>query len=186
MTPLHRAAREGHEHVVLELLQKGANVNMKDDLGRTPLAMAIANGSSDIIDELFKKHAEVNYVYSIPWQQDESIKRMLQQKRKEMEAKIRLAEFQEWVGNLGGYEFRGPNGAERVRPWEEELERWRRQWRRTPLLRAQETKNYDAVKLLLEAGADSEFGDGLLPNMCDISSNNKSSTLVMPVGYYSG
>ncbi|TVS94379.1 hypothetical protein COM42_004160 [Wolbachia pipientis] len=35
-TPLHCAARDGHEEVVKDLLDKGANVNATDHNGRAP------------------------------------------------------------------------------------------------------------------------------------------------------
>jgi ankyrin repeat protein len=36
-TPLHRAAYYGHKEIVVLLIAKGANLNVKDDRGRTPL-----------------------------------------------------------------------------------------------------------------------------------------------------
>ncbi|MFP3959317.1 MAG: ankyrin repeat domain-containing protein [Spirochaetaceae bacterium] len=42
-TPLHWAARRGHEQVVELLLERGANVDAQDALGRTPLHVAVGH-----------------------------------------------------------------------------------------------------------------------------------------------
>ena len=36
-TPLHRAAYYGHKEIVVLLIAKGADVNVKNDVGYTPL-----------------------------------------------------------------------------------------------------------------------------------------------------
>jgi ankyrin repeat protein len=41
-TPLHWAARNGHEAVVKLLVEKGAELETKDKSGRTPLSLAAA------------------------------------------------------------------------------------------------------------------------------------------------
>ena len=43
-TPLHLAAKEGHSAIIDYLLQKGANVTVKDYKNRNPLEMAIEKG----------------------------------------------------------------------------------------------------------------------------------------------
>ena len=54
-TPLHGVAREGNRPLVEELLAKGAEVNAKDILGRTPLYSAAQNGH-DEVEALLRKH----------------------------------------------------------------------------------------------------------------------------------
>ena len=42
-TPLLCAAQGGHARIVEQLLQAGADVNTSDQLGRTPMVLAVAN-----------------------------------------------------------------------------------------------------------------------------------------------
>jgi ankyrin repeat protein len=46
------------------LLDKGADVEMKEEAGGTPLIRAIVNGSEAIIKLLLAKGAKVDYLYS--------------------------------------------------------------------------------------------------------------------------
>ena len=48
-TPLHWAARWGHTEVAQALLEAGADVNAKNELGQTPLDMAAEEGEIDMI-----------------------------------------------------------------------------------------------------------------------------------------
>ena len=43
-TPLHIAAEHNHDDGVSLLLANGANCNLKNDMGRTPLHLASASG----------------------------------------------------------------------------------------------------------------------------------------------
>jgi ankyrin repeat protein/serine/threonine protein kinase len=54
------AARTGSPELVQTLVEKGANVNAKDDTGRTALMWAANNGASDMVQFLLSKGAEVN------------------------------------------------------------------------------------------------------------------------------
>ncbi|MFB0551948.1 MAG: ankyrin repeat domain-containing protein [Phycisphaerae bacterium] len=56
-TPLHRAARHGDKALVELLIANGAEVNAKDCVGRTPLALA---GLKDVAEILIAKGADVN------------------------------------------------------------------------------------------------------------------------------
>ena len=46
---MHSAAREGHKEVIELLIAKGADVNVKDDDGTTPLDMADDKETADLL-----------------------------------------------------------------------------------------------------------------------------------------
>lgn len=50
----------GHEEIAKILIQKGANVNLSDSNGWTPLFVAAASGHSKIVQLLIKSGADVN------------------------------------------------------------------------------------------------------------------------------
>ena len=50
-TPLHRAAYYGHKEIVVLLIAKGADVNVKNDVGYTPL-----DGNHPDTADLLRKH----------------------------------------------------------------------------------------------------------------------------------
>ncbi|KAK7409434.1 hypothetical protein QQX98_008395 [Neonectria punicea] len=54
-----RAAESGHEGIVKLLLEKGANVEAKDDYGWTPLLWAAENGHEGIVKLLLEKGADI-------------------------------------------------------------------------------------------------------------------------------
>lgn len=54
---LHRAVVGGHEAVVKLVANRGADVNLKDMMGRTPLALAQANGNGAIVELLRERGA---------------------------------------------------------------------------------------------------------------------------------
>ena len=55
---LHFAAENGREEVVELLLSKGANVNVSDGFGRTPLHLAAAEGHLEVVKMLVKANAK--------------------------------------------------------------------------------------------------------------------------------
>ena len=59
-TPLQHAALKGQKKVVELLIEKGADVNAKCDVGWTPLHNAAAYGHKEIIELLIAKSADVN------------------------------------------------------------------------------------------------------------------------------
>ncbi|XP_070195077.1 transient receptor potential cation channel subfamily A member 1-like isoform X2 [Littorina saxatilis] len=59
MTPLHRAALFNHKAVVEFLLEKGVDINSKDDTGRTPLLLAASKGCWDTVQVLVGGGADV-------------------------------------------------------------------------------------------------------------------------------
>jgi ankyrin repeat domain-containing protein 50 len=58
-TPLSWAARYGHEAVVKLLLEKGTELETKDNYGRTPLSWAAVNGHEAVLKLLLEKGAEL-------------------------------------------------------------------------------------------------------------------------------
>jgi len=60
MIELHLAAVSGDLEEVRELLEKGADVNAKDEEGRTPLHWAAGNGYVEVARLLIEHGADVN------------------------------------------------------------------------------------------------------------------------------
>ena len=54
-SPLHGAASENHKEIAALLIIKGADVNLKNDDGETPLDWAEEEKSTDLA-ELLRKH----------------------------------------------------------------------------------------------------------------------------------
>ncbi|MCD4783590.1 MAG: ankyrin repeat domain-containing protein [Candidatus Eremiobacteraeota bacterium] len=61
-TLLHRAAQQGHEEVISLLLDRGANVNIKNNMGEIPLHHAVSLNSSKIAILLILNGADVRAV----------------------------------------------------------------------------------------------------------------------------
>ena len=55
--PMHKAVRERNVAEVEMLIDKGANIDATDDLGRTPLYLAALHGYGDVVDLLLAKGA---------------------------------------------------------------------------------------------------------------------------------
>ena len=53
-TPLHLAARYGHDSVARLLIKKGASVEKTDLFGRNCLAFAISHGNRDVISVILE------------------------------------------------------------------------------------------------------------------------------------
>jgi len=51
-TPLHVAAKEGRVDVAESLIAHGADVHARDNIGKTPLDHAVANGNEGVADVL--------------------------------------------------------------------------------------------------------------------------------------
>lgn len=56
-TPLHVACRCGHADIALMLIKKGADVNMADSYGETPIFNAFDQGLEVVVNALIKAHA---------------------------------------------------------------------------------------------------------------------------------
>lgn len=59
-TPLHLAAGAGHINVVRELLDRGADINARNNDKETPLHCAALYGRVEVVKELLQRGAEVN------------------------------------------------------------------------------------------------------------------------------
>jgi ankyrin repeat protein len=57
-TPLHIAVASGHRDIVELLVTRGADVNVKDRMGQTPLDMAKQKRQTEIIDLLLAHGAQ--------------------------------------------------------------------------------------------------------------------------------
>ncbi|KAJ7048943.1 ankyrin repeat-containing domain protein [Mycena amicta] len=60
MTPMHRAAKNGHENVVRTLKELGADINARDESNLTPIHRAAANGHENVIHTLKELGADMN------------------------------------------------------------------------------------------------------------------------------
>jgi ankyrin repeat protein len=59
MTPLHAAARGGHEPLVRALLRHGADASARDASGRTPMDVAATYGRTAALQRLQMFHTPV-------------------------------------------------------------------------------------------------------------------------------
>ena len=57
-TPLHMVAATGNDEIALVLLHHGANVHLKDTGGSTPLHIACYQGSTSIVELIFKERPQ--------------------------------------------------------------------------------------------------------------------------------
>ena len=59
-TALHKASRCGHSNVIKTLAEAGANLNVQDVDGMTPLMRAAVQGNANVVVELIRAGADVN------------------------------------------------------------------------------------------------------------------------------
>ena len=59
-TPLHHAVLSGHLDVVTFFLKNGANVDMKDKRGYSPLAIAVENNNYEMCRKIIRSNATVD------------------------------------------------------------------------------------------------------------------------------
>ncbi|KAM7209925.1 hypothetical protein V8F06_014692 [Rhypophila decipiens] len=58
-SPLSYAAEKGHEAVVQQLLEKGADIEAKSNSGQTPLSWAAEKGHEAVVQQLLEKGADI-------------------------------------------------------------------------------------------------------------------------------
>ncbi|KAL2814985.1 hypothetical protein BJX63DRAFT_431089 [Aspergillus granulosus] len=58
-SPLHHAAKEGYTEMALFLIDVGANIHLKDPMGRTPEDLALKNNHTEILNALRRKMGAV-------------------------------------------------------------------------------------------------------------------------------
>jgi len=61
-TPLHKAAKNGRNYMVVLLITNRANINTSNKDGKTPLHMAVKKGSKEIVEYLVANGANVNMI----------------------------------------------------------------------------------------------------------------------------
>ena len=66
-TLLHLATSNGYRDVVLELLNHGADIDLTDVDGATPLKLVISGGQVELIDILLQKGAELKGISREDW-----------------------------------------------------------------------------------------------------------------------
>ena len=68
---MHKAVQQGNEEMVVFLLQRGANVNIRDKDGNTPMHYAVSFEQHAIVNTLIDAGAsqrEPNRCGKIPWE----------------------------------------------------------------------------------------------------------------------
>jgi ankyrin repeat protein len=140
LTPLIMALINGHYDAAVALVQSGADVNLSDKLGRTPLYSAIDDHSMPVSNRPSPK--EVDEVYS----SEDVIKLLL---AKGAEVNLQLKSAQPYRTKLD----RGTDGMLGAGT--------------TPLIRAAKAADHVAMKLLFEKGADPNLAtrNGITPLM---------------------
>jgi hypothetical protein len=138
---LHSAIAGRHKEIVNLLVEHNANVNQKDDNGRTPLHMAVMFGDEDIIKLLISKGADVN------------------EKNNEGETPLHVL-VQIWPQNWWANDFRIKainilldSGAD--------IEARRRDGKTALELATEAPKSSSAIKVLLERGAKINEKEGV-------------------------
>jgi ankyrin repeat protein len=59
-TALHLVAKRSDERYTIFLLQRGADPNLRDSRGNTPLMIAVSNGADSVVSALIRYKANVN------------------------------------------------------------------------------------------------------------------------------
>ena len=57
---LHKAIKKGKLQLAMELIEKGANVNTRDEYGNKPIHDAVKKGDSELVSRLIEKGANIN------------------------------------------------------------------------------------------------------------------------------
>lgn len=156
-TLLHQATSQGDKEMVVQLLERGANPNLKDHNGWTPLHIATDQGRWDVAEELLSKNGAVSAKsdkgltplhLAIAKGHDEITKRLIA-KGAEINAKdVKWQTPLHFAASTGRPNVLSllllNNGDVKARDVEGS----------TPLHSAVSSRNTETVRLLLESGAD--------------------------------
>jgi ankyrin repeat protein len=150
-SPLLKAAEYGNRRVVKLLLEKGAEIEIKDKHSRTPLSWASEKGNQEVVKLLLEKGANLeskdqNGRTSLSWALEEGNREV-----------VTLL-----LDKGANYEFKDIHG-------------------RTPLLLASQKGDKEMVKLLLKKGADLESKDnyGQMPLLLALKKGDKETVRLL-------
>ena len=77
---LHTAAMSGHAEFMMILLEKGADVNICDDIGNTPLHVAIINvGDVKVVETLIKRPTLASRTVMVKYHKIDAVRLILSQ-----------------------------------------------------------------------------------------------------------
>jgi hypothetical protein len=158
-TPLHIAVAKGDKNIVELLIKYGADVNAKDDMGRTPLHRSITPFGADleILDLLLKNNADPNLLdnrkeppiaLAVDGQKLDIVKKFIEAGydiNLKLSADSTLLHFAAERGHIGIMDYLISKGAD---------VNAKNVYQITPLHVAAVYGNTEAVKLLIEKGAD--------------------------------
>ena len=123
------AVKKGNKEIVERLLQKGADVNLRDKFGITALMRAVSSNHKEIIERLLQKGADVNVKNN---DGETPLMRAVKNGNKDI---VELL-----IKNSADVNAKNDDG-------------------KTALIRAVEKGNKDIVELLIQKGADVNLGD---------------------------
>ena len=66
-TPLHQAARYNNIEAVAALISHGADVNAREENGKTPLMLATVNGNAKVVEALLDAGADKELKVTSGW-----------------------------------------------------------------------------------------------------------------------
>lgn len=113
LTPIHYAAMNGHHAVVLLLVERGADLAAKDDVGWMPLHYAASSGDKETTSLLIKHHVDIDIVDDkLGWTPlhfaamngNHEVVKILKDNRADMEAKDKYGWTPRRFADINGYE----------------------------------------------------------------------------------
>ena len=182
-TPLLWAAWNGHEAVVKLLLERGAELETKDnDSGRTPLLWAAWNGHEAVVKLLLEKGAELETkdndsgwtpLLWASWNGHEAVVKLLLEKGAELESKDDNGQTPLWWAAYNGHKAVVKLLLEKGADLESKDD-----YGQTPLWWAANNGHKAVVKLLLKKGADLESKDNYGRTLLWRAANNGHKAVV--------